>query len=145
MPTYIVTSSNCNISKEQKKIIASGITKTHHEVTGANKYFAQVMFKETFKGDHFMGGKEVVTPEIFVQGFIRAGRSKDIKKKLIINLKDCLIKVLQLKQSQIWVYLIDLEHTQMLEYGEILPEPGKEAEWFSNLSAELKEKLSKLD
>jgi hypothetical protein len=33
----------------------------------------------------------------------------------------------------------------MLEYGEILPEPGKELEWFSNLSAELKEKLSKID
>lgn len=145
MPTYIVTSSNCKISQEQKKTIASGITKTHHEVTGANKYFAQVIFKETTKGNHFMGGQEVLTPEIFVQGFIRAGRSKDIKKKLIINLKDCLIKVLQLKQSQIWIYLIDLEHTQMLEYGEILPEPGKEAEWFSNLSAEPKEKLSKLD
>ena len=103
------------------------------------------MFKETSKGDHFMGGKEVVTPEIFVQGFIRAGRTKDIKKKLIISLKDRLIEVLQLKQSQIWIYLIDLEHTQMLEYGEILPEPGKEAEWFSNLSVELKNKLSNLD
>ena len=33
----------------------------------------------------------------------------------------------------------------MLEYGEILPEPGKESEWFSNLSAELKKKLSNLD
>lgn len=145
MPTYIVTSSNYNISSEQKKIIAGQITKTHHEVTGANKYFAQVMFGETPKGNHFMGGREVISPEIFVQGFIRAGRTKDIKKKLIISLKDCLIEVLQLEQSQIWVYLIDLEHTQMLEYGEILPEPGKEVEWFSNLSAELKEKLSKLD
>lgn len=145
MPTYIVTSSNYNISSEQKKIIAREITKTHHEVTGANKYFAQVMFRETPKGNHFMGGREVISPEIFVQGFIRAGRTKDIKKKLIISLKDCLIEVLQLEQSQIWVYLIDLEHTQMLEYGEILPEPGKEVEWFSNLSAELKEKLSKLD
>jgi phenylpyruvate tautomerase PptA (4-oxalocrotonate tautomerase family) len=145
MPTYIVTSSNYNISKEQKKIIASGITKTHHEVTGANKYFAQVIFKETSKGNHFMGGKEVLTPEIFAQGFIRAGRSKDIKKKLVVRLKDCLVKAAGLEQSQIWIYLIDLEHSQMLEYGEILPEPGKELEWFSNLSAELKEKLSKID
>jgi hypothetical protein len=62
-----------------------------------------------------------------------------------VRLKDCLIDVLQLQQSQIWIYLIDLEHSQMLEYGEILPEPGKELEWFSNLSAELKEKLSKID
>ena len=71
MPTYIVTSSNCNISKEQKKIIASGITKTHHEVTGANKYFAQVMFKETSKGDHFMGSKEVITPEIYPKDVVK--------------------------------------------------------------------------
>ena len=145
MPTYIVTSTNCNFSPEKKKIIAGEITKVHNDVTGANKYFAQVIFKENPKGNHFMGGKEVFTPEVFLQGFIRAGRTKDVKNKLITSLRDCLVKASGLEQSQIWVYIIDIEHSQMIEYGEILPEPGKELEWFSNLSTELKEKLSKLD
>jgi hypothetical protein len=113
-------------------------------VTGANKYFAQVMFKETSKGDHFMGGKEVVTPEIFIQGFIRAGRTKDIKKKLIISLKDCLIEVLQLKQSQIWVYLIDLEHTQMFEYGEFYQNQEKKQNGFLTCQQNLKRSYQSL-
>ena len=34
---------------------------------------------------------------------------------------------------------------QMIEYGEILPESGREQEWYANLSPELKDKLSRID
>jgi hypothetical protein len=33
----------------------------------------------------------------------------------------------------------------MIEYGEILPESGKEKIWFSGLSDKLKNKLKKID
>lgn len=48
-------------------------------------------------------------------------------------------------QSNVWVYIVDLLPNQMIEYGEVLPESGKENEWFANLSLELKEKLARLD
>ena len=47
MPTYTVTNSNFYISFKQQKKIAQGITKVHNIVTGANTYFAQVIFDKT--------------------------------------------------------------------------------------------------
>ena len=44
MPTYTVTNSNFNLNSKIKREIAKDITKTHSKVTGANTYFAQVIF-----------------------------------------------------------------------------------------------------
>ena len=144
MPTYTVTNSNFNLSSKQQKNLAEGITKVHNVVTGANTYFAQVIFNKTKKNNHFMGGKKVKEPSIFLLGQIRAGRQKRIKDKLISNLRDIVIKNSKLNETQVWVYVIDLPPSQMIEYGEVLPESGKEKEWFSKLSKKLKKKLSKI-
>ena len=144
MPTYTVTNSNFKISSKQQKKLAEGITKVHNLVTGANTYFAQVIFNKTKKNNHFMGGKKIKEPSLFLLGQIRAGRPKKIKDKLISDLRDTVIKNSKLEETQVWVYIIDLPPSQMIEYGEVLPESGKEKEWFSKLSKKLKKKLSKI-
>ena len=145
MPTYTLTNSNFYISSKQQKKIAKGITKVHNIVTGANTYFAQVIFNKTKKNNHFMGGKIVKEPSLFLLGQIRSGRSKEIKDKLISDLKDVLIKNSNLDETQVWVYINDLPPSQMIEYGAVLPQSGKEKEWFSNLSPKLRKKLSALE
>ena len=145
MPTYTVTNSNFSLSSKQQKNLAEGITKVHNVVTGANTYFAQVIFNKTKKDNHFMGGKKVKEPSLFLLGQIRAGRSKEVKDKLIVDLKDVLIKNSKLDETQVWVYINDLPPSQMIEYGAVLPESGKESEWFNNLSRKLKDKLSKIE
>ena len=144
MPTYTVTNSNFNFTSKQQKNLAEGITKVHNVVTGANTYFAQIIFNKTKKNNHFMGGKKVREPSIFLLGQIRAGRPKKIKDKLISHLRDIVIKNSKLNETQIWVYIVDLPPSQMIEYGEVLPESGKEKIWFSKLSKKLKKKLSKI-
>ena len=145
MPTYTVINSNFNISSKQQKKLAEGITKVHNVVTGANTYFAQVIFNKTKKNNHFMGGKIVKEPSLFLLGQIRAGRSKEVKDKLISDLKDVLVKNSKLDETQVWVYINDLPPSQMIEYGSVLPESGKEDQWFKNLSTKLKKKLAKID
>ena len=145
MPTYTVTNSNFNLSSKQQKNLAEGITKVHNVVTGANTYFAQVIFNKTKKDNHFMGGKKVKEPSLFLLGQIRAGRSKEVKDKLIVDLKDVLVKNSKLDETQVWVYINDLPPSQMIEYGAVLPESGKESKWFNNLSRKLKDKLSKIE
>ena len=76
MPTYFVNTSNIKFKKNIKEKLAKKITKIHNEATGANKYFAQVVFNNSKRGDHYMGGKMVSKPEIFIYGHIY----KDIKK-----------------------------------------------------------------
>ena len=144
MPTYTVPHSNFNLSSKQQKNLAEGITKVHNVVTGASTYFAQVIFNKTKKNNHFMGGKKVKEPSIFLLGQIRAGRTKETKDKLISDLRDVITKNSKLDETQIWVYIVDLPPSQMIEYGAVLPESGKEKEWFSKLSKKLKIKLSKI-
>ena len=145
MPTYTVTNSNFNLTAKKQKDLAQGITKVHNVVTGANTYFAQVIFNKTKKNNHFMGGKKVKEPSLFLLGQIRAGRPKKIKDRLISDLKNILVKKTKLYETQVWVYIIDLPPSQMIEYGAVLPESGKEGEWFKSLSNKLKKKLSQME
>ena len=145
MPTYTVTNSNFTLNSKQQNNLAEGITKVHNVVTGANTYFAQVIFNKTKKNNHFMGGKKVKEPSLFLLGQIRAGRPKKIKDKLISDLRDIIVKNSKLDETQVWVYIIDLPPSQMIEYGAVLPVSGKEKEWFKNLSPKLKKKLSSIE
>ena len=145
MPTYIVKFSNFNLSQKQKNLIASDITKTHSKYTGANTFFAQVIFQKNEKNAHYMGGKLIKTKEIFLNGQIRAGRSSKVKKQLILGLKRILIKNTNLRGDFIWVYLQDLLSDQMVEYGEVLPKSGQEKKWLNSLTPQLKNRLKKLE
>ena len=81
MPTYTVTNSNFKLNTKKRNNIAKGITKVHNKITGANTYFAQVIFNRTKDNNHFMGGKKVKEPQIFLHGQIRAGRTSKVKEK----------------------------------------------------------------
>jgi phenylpyruvate tautomerase PptA (4-oxalocrotonate tautomerase family) len=145
MPTYTIKTSNIKLDKKKKHKLAQAITKAHNKITGANSYFAQVIFDENKKGNHFMGGKFVKEKQIFLFGQIRAGRTSLIKNKLIISLRDAIIKISGIKKDSVWVYLLDLIPKQMIEYGEILPKSGNEVNWFNSLSMSLQKKLKKID
>ena len=145
MPTYTVKYSNFKLTPKQKKFIADGITKTHSKFTGANTFFAQVIFQKNENKSHFIGGKLVRNKEIFLNGQIRAGRTSTIKKNLILGLREVLIKNTKLKSDCLWVYLEDLPPQQMIEYGEILPKSGKEKKWFKSLSISLRKRLKRLE
>tara|TARA_Y100001970_G_C13887632_1_gene677036 strand:+ start:24 stop:461 length:438 start_codon:yes stop_codon:yes gene_type:complete len=145
MPTYVVKFANLELSEIQKNDLAKGITEVHSKVTGANKFFAQVYYEKSEKGNHYMGGKINKSSEIFLYGRIRAGRTSETKNRLLLELRDVIKRSLNLEIDNIWVYLLDLPPNQMIEYGKILPNSGEEKEWFENLSDKLKKRLLNME
>lgn len=136
MPTYTVHAASGLLSAEQKSRIAAEITRVHNEVTGAQTFFAQVMFVDVAPGNWFMGGGPCKDAQIFVQGQIRGGRPKELKQSLLKQLLDVLANESGLKRNQAWAYLVELPPSLMAEYGHILPEPGTEAQWLASLPPE---------
>ena len=142
---------NCILNFDNCKLHKSKILGELHkgfEVANewhTHKYPGSRRFNKTKKNNHFMGGKKVKEPSIFLLGQIRAGRTKNVKDKLISELKNILVKKSKLDETQVWVYINDLPPSQMIEYGAVLPESGKESEWFKNLSSKLRKKLSNIE
>jgi phenylpyruvate tautomerase PptA (4-oxalocrotonate tautomerase family) len=139
MPTYVCFAGKGQLTPDQKAAIASGITRIHSEVTGAPPYFAQVIFQEIKPGNHFMGGLPLRHGTLFVHGHIRGGRTPDSKRVLIERLTAALGEAAGLAPSGVWVYIAELLARQMVEFGQVLPEPGSEEAWAQALPAEARE------
>jgi phenylpyruvate tautomerase PptA (4-oxalocrotonate tautomerase family) len=136
MPTYHCSAAAGLLDAGKKSAIAAEITRIHNAVTGAASFFAQVIYTDIAKGDHFMGGAPLASDQIFVHGFIRAGRSVPDRQKLVTEMVTALSRLSGLPRKSVWVYLTEIPARQMAEYGHVLPEPGDEQAWLDGLPAE---------
>jgi phenylpyruvate tautomerase PptA (4-oxalocrotonate tautomerase family) len=132
MPTYTVMAAAGRLTDPQKREIARGITRVHSEATGAQGFFAQVIFQAIPPGDHFLGGAPLVSDQLFIQGQI-AGRSVDQKRSLLEALVTLVANATGAEKRSVWVYLCELPPSQMVEYGKVLPAPGAESEWLNSM------------
>jgi phenylpyruvate tautomerase PptA (4-oxalocrotonate tautomerase family) len=137
MPTYTVHVHAGALDAQRKARLAEGITRIHNEVTGAQTFFAQVVFNEIAAGNWFMGGAPLEGPQLFLHGQIRGGgRPLELKQRLLKALCEEVAEGAGIAKNRVWVYLVDLEPGLMIEYGHILPQPGQEKEWLAGLPAE---------
>ncbi|MBU3626064.1 4-oxalocrotonate tautomerase [Polynucleobacter sp. JS-Safj-400b-B2] len=145
MATYTVNYAGFSLTTHQRFTIAKAITKIHADVTGAEAYFAQVIFKQLDLHDCFIGGILLDEPHLFLSGQIRSGRSEQMKKQLLVELEVALQSASGLAGHQIWAYIDEITPGQMVEYGQILPAVGDESIWFSTLPAGIQKKLNYLN
>lgn len=141
MPTYIVSSTAGLLSEQDKAGIAREITRAHTGATGAQGFFAQVMFSDIPSGCHFMGGVRIETRQIFVHGHIRAGRTPEQKAQLLADIVQSVQRITNLQRRFLWAYISELPPGNMIEYGQVLPQPGAEREWFAALPEEERQYL----
>jgi len=144
MPTYSVFAPAGQLTDKQKSEIAAEVTRTHSEITGAQTFFAQVVFHDTQPGSWFMGGKKLDGSQVYLCGHIRGGRPAEMKRDLIMGLRDVLTKHAEVSRNQVWVYIVELPAAQMVEFGHLLPEPGAESSWLSSMPAEDRQMLEAL-
>jgi phenylpyruvate tautomerase PptA (4-oxalocrotonate tautomerase family) len=83
MPTYTVTTPEGCLTADKRAAIAREITRVHSETTGAPTYFAQVIFNEVAPGKYFVGGQPLHGQQLFVNGQIRAGRTRGSKDAVV--------------------------------------------------------------
>jgi phenylpyruvate tautomerase PptA (4-oxalocrotonate tautomerase family) len=143
--TYSIYYAGISLNTHQKFTLAQAITRVHANVTGAEAYFAQTIFKELDLHDCFIGGVLLDQPHIFLSGQIRLGRSEQVKKQLLVEIEIAIQMTTKLASHQIWAYLDELAPSLMIEYGQILPPVGNDKVWFSTLPDSVQKKLTRLN
>jgi hypothetical protein len=80
-----------------------------------------------------------------IRGDIRARRTVEQRTTLVNHVMQDVSRITSVPESDIWVYLCNLEPTDMIEYGHVLPLPGEEKIWFESLPKTLQTYLEGLD
>ena len=133
MPTYTVRTAAGRLDAQTRATLARAITDAHTAATGAQGFFAQVVFTELDASHHFVGGAPVADELVFVHGQIRAGRTPEQKRTLLDALVGAVVDTLGVRRRAVWAYLLDLPPANMVEYGYVLPEAGGEAAWLDGI------------
>jgi phenylpyruvate tautomerase PptA (4-oxalocrotonate tautomerase family) len=123
MPLYRCDFREGLLSHAQRQQLAKDVVRIHCGVTAAPPSFVHAFFDEVQEGE-LPEGKAA-----FVLGSIRAGRSDEQKASIVAQLTDALAGVTGLPAAELGVVTADVPSKWNMEGGELLPEPGEEAEW----------------
>ena len=143
MPTYVCVVKAGLLNNQQKQRIASAITRLHSETTGAPTWLVQVVIDESEQRQRYLGGQRA-EHQIWIRGDIRAGRTSEQRQRLMLGIVQAIAEISGVEASAIWVYLCNLASDDMVEYGQVLPLPGKEQAWFEALPPELQRYLTSI-
>jgi phenylpyruvate tautomerase PptA (4-oxalocrotonate tautomerase family) len=144
MPSYTVYAQAGTFDDEQRDAVAGSITAVHSEHTGAPRSFVQTIFLPVEPGAHYVGARPTDPRGVWVYGHIRAGRTAEVRTAIAAGIADAVAGIAQIPRQFIWVYLNELVHTDMIEFGSVLPLPGGEADWVQAMDPAVRDYLLEL-
>lgn len=141
MPTYAFTTAR-ELTAEHRARLVESVTTIHQVEARAPRYFVQVVFYKVEPGSIFIGGEPASPDHVWVRADIRSGRSSEQKAKMLQRIMRETGEILGISEQAVWVYISDIPAHGVLEFGNVLPEPGGEEKWLASLPAALREKLA---
>jgi phenylpyruvate tautomerase PptA (4-oxalocrotonate tautomerase family) len=112
-----------------KAEIAEEVANIHCNATCAPRSFVNVLFFELPEGDCFVAGGKPAT-HLYIFGNIRHGRDLETRQGMLRDLSQMWIRVTGQSEAELVVSLTEIDPTNAMEAGLILPEPGSEQQWF---------------
>ncbi|XYD11980.1 tautomerase family protein (plasmid) [Methylobacterium sp. NMS12] len=140
MPTYAFSTAK-ELTPQQRAKLVESVTDIHHVEAIAPRYFVQVVFYKVEPGLIFIGGEAASHDHVWVRADIRSGRTKDQKAKMLRRIMREASEILGISDQDVWVYISNIPAQGVLEFGNVLPEPGDEEQWLASLPSALRDKL----
>ncbi|MEO1554245.1 MAG: tautomerase family protein [Pseudomonadota bacterium] len=125
MPLYLCNAAKGAISDAAKPKIAADITRIHCAVTGAPAQFVHAFFVEEDAAPPLDGKSAVLF------GSIRGGRSDAQKAQIVSEMRQSIQTHAGIDLEDIGMLTTDVPASWAFEGGEVMPEPGEEAEWLA--------------
>lgn len=126
MPIYTVTTEMGRLDEAQRETLARGITAIHGEETGAPEPLIHVVFNAYPQGYAWSSGRPG-RPNV-VNASIRAGRSEEIRVRMMQRMSALMVEVLGISERDVIVALFDFAPHWGMEAGMVLPPTEHEAE-----------------
>ena len=124
MPYYRWSVPKDSVPYEQRAAVALAVTDIHCGGTGAPRSFVHVEFDES-RSDY--------ETRYFLDGFNRAGRSDEVKSKLLSDLVASFSEITGAPAEEVAGRIHEGPAKWTMEGGMVLPEPGEEtAEWYEH-------------
>jgi phenylpyruvate tautomerase PptA (4-oxalocrotonate tautomerase family) len=124
VPFYQFTVPTGGATLAHKAEIAAAFTKVHAEVTGAPATYVQCSFTEVAPGSIYEAGEAVEGPRMV--GLIRAGRSPEVRRKLIGELADAWCGITGDARTDLGIFIVEIPGANVMEGGRILPEASED-------------------
>lgn len=131
MPLYVCNAKKGAIPEAAKPKIAADITRIHCDVTDAPPTFVHAFFFEE-AAHQPLGDKTAV-----LFGSIRAGRTDEQKAQIVREMHQSIHEHAGIAFDDIAVATADTPASWVMEGGDVLPEPGEEAEWLARHEAKM--------
>jgi phenylpyruvate tautomerase PptA (4-oxalocrotonate tautomerase family) len=120
MPLYTVTTQIGVLSDGAKASLADQLTILHSEYAGVPKNWVHIVFHEYAVGGGFTAGQPAATASLTL--LIRAGRSAEYKRELLVRLWKLLRVATGAEDDQIVLGIQEVPASQAMEMGRVMPD-----------------------
>ena len=137
MPVYQCYSPKGLVTESAKAKIAEEMTSMYCNATGALASWVKVLFHELPEGECFTGGKPAT--QSLILGINRHGLYLETRSSMLIQLSQIWTRATGQSEADLWISVTEVDHTNVMDAGMFIPEPGHEHEWFEENRARLAE------
>jgi phenylpyruvate tautomerase PptA (4-oxalocrotonate tautomerase family) len=137
VPVYQCYSSKGLLTKSAKAKIAQEMTSMYCNMTGAPPSWVKVLFHEMPGGECFVAGKPAT--QSLILAINRHGRDLETRRAMLRQLSQIWTRNSGQSEADLWISLTEIDHTNVMEAGSFIPEPGHEDEWFEENRSRLAE------
>ena len=124
MPVYEFVAPTGTATLAHRAEISRAVTQVHSELTGAPARYVHCSFAEAPRGSMFVDGEETTSPRLM--GLIRAGRSEELRGRLIHGIADAWSEITGDPKEELSIFLYEVPGANCFEYGSILPEADQD-------------------
>ena len=144
MPTYVCSAATGRLTPVQKTEIARSITDIYPEVTGAPRYFVQVIFHDVAPGNNYVAGRQAPADKILIRCDTRSGKTNEQRSQMVRRIMQDVSRASGAPDDAFTVLLCEIPVANIAEYGRVAPSPEEDDAWFSSLPDAMRERLTRL-
>ena len=144
MPIYVCSAATGRLTPLQKTEIARSLADIYHEVTGAPRYFVEVIFHDIALDNYYVAGRPAPVDQILIRGDTRSGKTREQRSQTIRRIMQDVARASGAAEDAVTVLLCEIPAENTVEYGRTLVPAEEDDAWFSSLPDALQERLRSL-